>query len=344
MPAITNPPCLTELLEQSERTDLTGLTERAWLEGPAEFPVPAPNSGSLPKTTPFKNAALSGKPRPPLLTPRQLRQWQNHHEGFAGGLASKLSLFLRSELRLVVAGSQLLSYQRMTESWREAAHMTLFKTEPLRGISILRIPAPLGMAIVDLLMGGSGRPGAARPEMGEIENALLEQTAQVVAAEWCDQAAPLLELKPVLLGHESNARFLQTAPPQSDMLVVGLDATLCDCREQIQMAFPCAALEPLLRKLAAQRGVASEPAPPPANACGWKPCFDEVRIPVTGAWQGWEVPARDVLRLKVGDVLRMDSAAAGQVEVRLGGQAKFQGRPGLVAGNWAVELTEVVKH
>jgi len=51
-----------------------------------------------------------------------------------------------------------------------------------------------------------------------------------------------------------------------------------------------------------------------------------------------------MLHLKVGDVLRLDPAAARQIELRLGGQPKFHGRPGLVAGHWAVELTEAVKH
>jgi flagellar motor switch protein FliM len=170
----------------------------------------------------------------------------------------------------------------------------------------------------------------------------LEQVAQVVAAEWCGQAAPLQELKPVLLGQEGNARFLQTAPPQAPMLLVALDASLDDCREHIQIAFPFAALEPLLRRLAADLDAAPPPEPP--APCAWNPCFDDVRIPVTGAWHGCEVPAREVLHLKVGDVLRIHPAAARQVEVRLGGRPKFQGRPGLVAGCWAVELTEVVKH
>ena len=273
-----------------------------------------------------------------------MRQLQLHHERFAGALAARLSLFLRAEMTLALAGIQALAYQRMTENWPDPAHLTLFKTEPLRGVSILQIPTPLGLSIVDRLMGGSGLSGPASQEMGAIENALLEQVAQLVAAEWCAHAAPLQELKPVLLGHESNPRFLQTAPPQAAMLVVALDAALGDCREQIQIGFPLAALEPLLRRLAAQTEPAPAPEPEPSAPCAWNPRFDEVRIPVTGAWRGWEVAAREVLHLKVGDVLRMDPAAARQVEVRVGGRAKFQGRPGLVAGNWAVELTDIVKH
>jgi len=333
MPSIFHPPHPADLTDPTDPTDPTDRTDPTDPTNPVNSPSPA--------KAPFQRAAPARDARSPVLSPRQMRPWQLHHRAFAAALATRLSLFLRAELTLTLADLQVQPYQRMTESWPDPAHFTLFKTEPLRGVSLLRIPVPLGLCIVDRLMGGSGRPAPAHQEMGAIENALLEQVAQLVAAEWCAQAAPLQDLKPVLLGQEVNARFLQTAPPQAPMLLVVLDTSLDDCRDQLQIAFPFAALEPLLRRLAANSDTAPPPEPP--APCAWNPCFDEVRIPVTGAWHGWEVPAREVLHLKVGDVLRIQPAAARQVEVRLGGHPKFQGRPGLVAGCWAVELTEVVK-
>jgi flagellar motor switch protein FliM len=325
MSAPTNP------TDQSDPTDPTDCAD-------------LPEAPSLAPKKPFKDPPPKSVSRPSLLSPGQMHKLQCHHTSFARALAARLSHLLRDEFTVALAGLEVMPYQRMTESWPDPAHLTLFKTEPLRGVSILEIPAPLGLSMVDRMMGGSGRCVAARREMGAVENALLEQAAQCVAAEWCAQAAALQELKPVLLGHENSARFLQTAPPQAAMLVVALDTALGDCREQIQIGFPFAALEPLLRRLAAELEPAPEPPPAPSPACAWNPCFDDVRIAVTGAWPGLEVAARDVVHLKVGDVLRLDAAAAGQVEVRLGGKAKFQGRPGLIAGNWAVELTEIVKH
>ena len=46
--------------------------------------------------------------------------------------------------------------------------------------------------------------------------------------------------------------------------------------------------------------------------------------------------------LKIGDVLPMNSACAQQVSVRLESIPKFNGRPGTIAGQWAVELTQVI--
>ena len=87
---------------------------------------------------------------------------------------------------------------------------------------------------------------------------------------------------------------------------------------------------------------APEPTPAPVKpaVAAWNPAFNEVSVPVTGTWQGLKVAAREVLNLKVGDVLRLDPGTARQIIVRLGGHAKFQGRPGVVSGQWAVELTD----
>jgi len=142
---------------------------------PAQPAAPASPGSSSPAKTPFKRAAPARDTHSPLLSPSQMRQWQLRHEGFAEALAARLSLFLRAELTLALSGIQSLTYQRMTESWPEPAHFTLFKTEPLRGVSILQIPTPLGLCIADRLMGGSGCSGPVRQEMGAIENALLEQ-------------------------------------------------------------------------------------------------------------------------------------------------------------------------
>ena len=53
--------------------------------------------------------------------------------------------------------------------------------------------------------------------------------------------------------------------------------------------------------------------------------------------------ARQILALKVGDVLPLDSQGSQQINIRVADLLSFQGRPGTLAGQWAVELTQVIK-
>jgi flagellar motor switch protein FliM len=282
---------------------------------------------------------------PMLLSPREMRKLRLHQEDFVEALAARLSLHLRLEFSLKLIGLQTVACQKLSASWANPSNLTLFKLEPLRGISILEITPQLGLGMVDRLMGGPGQAGDAAQEMSEIERALLEQTVQLLLEEWCAHWLKIKELKPVILGYETNGRFVQTAPPETIMLAVALEAGMGESTGRIQIGIPFVSMEPLVRQLS--RGADTVPAPAPVAAAApaprWNKSFDDVNVPVTAEWQGLALTAREVLALKIGDVLQLDPKCLQQINVRLADQPKFQGRPGAVAGQWAVELTQQIR-
>jgi flagellar motor switch protein FliM len=273
---------------------------------------------------------------PPRLSASELQKLRWHQTEFVNTLASRLSLFLRLEFTLKLAGIQTVTYQKLAKNWANPTCLTLFKAEPARGVGILEIAPRLGLSIVDRLMGGPGQPSDSTQAFSEVEKAILEQAAQLVVGEWCGHWHGLKELKPSILGHESNGRFVQVASPETVMLAIAMDARLGGCAEKIEIAFPYAALEGVVRYLSqGTNTVPPESAPP--SPLKWNACFDEVRVPLTARWQWLEMTARDLLALKVGDVLRADSNSAG-IQICVADMPRFDARPGLVAGKWAVEL------
>jgi flagellar motor switch protein FliM len=279
-----------------------------------------------------------------LLSPRQMRKLRSHETQFLNAMETRVGLFLRSEFPLKLAGIDIVTYQKLTEGWAGPTHLILFKAEPLRGVSVLEIPLRLALTILDRLMGGGGRVEPAERELSELEKALLDQIVQIILEEWCNNWAVIKPLKLSVLGSESNGRYLQTAPPQTNMLTLAIDARLGDCAGQIKLAIPYAALEPSLRQLCGGADISPEtPAPTPVAPAKWNRCLDDVALAVAAEWQGLELSVSEVLHLKVGDVLQVSPQTARQVCLRLGEQVRFNGRLGTVGGQWAVELTEAVK-
>jgi len=327
------------------------MSEASNLESPAAPPPVESAPALLAESVPAAPAALVVPVLQPhdfrqssLLSPRQMRKLRTHEAQFLNAMEARVAMFLRTEFPLKLAGIEIVAYQKLTEGWSTPTHLILFKAEPLRGVSVLEIPFRLALTIVDRLMGGSGKIEPAAREISEIEKALLDQIVQIILEEWCNNWAVIKPLKPFLLGCESNGRYLQTAPPQTNMLTLAIDARLGDCDGQIKLAFPYSALEPSLRQLCGGTEPAVEiSAPVPATPARWNHCLDDVPMPVTAEWQGLELSAREVLHLKVGDVLQVSPQMARQVCLRLGEQSKFNGRLGTVAGHWAVELTQPIK-
>ncbi len=276
-----------------------------------------------------------------FLTPSELRRIRQRHEQFIRSLAARLAIFLRLEFTVQLSKVQIVGYQKFTEHLPGQTHITLFKTEPLKGFGLLVIPPRLGLGLVDRLLGGAGHMPQGPRDLSDIEVALTDQIVTLILTEWCNHWPEMRELKPALLGHENNSRFLQTAPPDTAMLILTMDAGIGDQLEPVQLVFPYATVEPLMRLLTPALP-ATEPTPARVAPVGWNSEFDDVKVTASAEWQGINISAGQIARLKLGDVLVLSPGCAIQAQLRLSQVPKFVGRPGTCGGKWAVQLTESI--
>jgi flagellar motor switch protein FliM len=276
-----------------------------------------------------------------FLAPSELRRIRQRHEQFVRSLAARLAIFLRLEFTVQLAKLQIVGYLKFTESLPNPAHITLFKVDPLKGVGLLAIPPRLGLSLVDRMLGGPGKMPEAARELSEIEVVLVDQVATLFVNEWSAHWPEMRDLRPTYLGHENNSRFLQTATAETAMLVLNLDSGLSDQLEPVQLAFPYATVEPLMRLLA-PAGLPETDVITAAMRPKWNSDFDDVRVPVVAEWQGLKLSAGDIAHLKQGNVLMLDPQCAAQVQLSFNRVPKFVGRPGTRSGNWAVELTNSV--
>jgi flagellar motor switch protein FliM len=272
-----------------------------------------------------------------FLAPSELRRIRQRHEQFIRALAARLAMFLRLEFTLQLSKVQIVGYQKFIESLPSPTHITLFKTEPLKGVGLLVIPPRLGLTFVDRLLGGPGQMPDESHDLSEIEIVLIDQVVMLVITEWCNHWPEMRGLQPSLLGHENNSRFLQTATPDTAMLIMTMTGGIGEQAESIQIVFPYATVEPLMRLLSPTLPV-SDAATARAAKPKWNAEFNEVKVPVVAEWQGLKMSAGEITRLKKGDLLMLDPACAAQVQILLNHVPKFIGRPGTSAGKWAVQL------
>lgn len=274
-----------------------------------------------------------------FLAPSELRRIRLRHEQLVRSMAARLAIFLRLEFTIELGKLQIVGYQKFIEGLPSPTHITLFKTDPLKGVGLLVIPPRLGLSLVDRLLGGSGQKSDQNRDLSELETALCDQAAMIVLSEWCGHWHEMRDLRPAILGHESNSRFLQTAPADTAMLIITLNAGMGDSLQPVHLAFPYATIEPLVRLLCPVGLPHAESSPTAGARPKWNPEFDGVPVPLTAEWKGLKLSAGDITRLKPGDVLMLDPACAAQVELRLSHVTKFLGRPGTRGGRWAVQLT-----
>ncbi len=281
--------------------------------------------------------------QPAFLTPAEMRKIRLRHEEFIRSLAARLSIYLRLEVSIQMSKLQTVLYQQFAEGLSSPTHLTLFKAEPQRGICLLDMPPRLGLTMVDRLLGGPAHSVNADRDLSEIEVALLDQVTQVLLGEWCNLWQKFQDLRPAIVGHENNARFLQTAAHDTVMLCLSMEVRLGDCIEHIQLAFPYYTVENLVRQLSSpgdtdKNGFASGTGMP-----RWNPTLDDINVHVSSEWRNLEMTAGELAGLKLGDVVMLDPGCAENLTLQIERIPKFRGRLGTCGSNWAVELLQPEK-
>lgn len=281
-----------------------------------------------------------------LFSPHELRRLTADYDTIRRSCAVRLAVLFRTDFELKLAELETPTFRQFVSNLTQPTHLSLFKVEPLRGVGVLEISPSLALCLLDRLMGGPGESNAPARELTEIEIALLGQISQLLTEAWCVHWAGWKELKPALIGHESDPRYLQTSAPDSTQLVATFTAQIGECTGQLRLALPFATLEPLLQKIRAELKPPAEPAAPAAptaRTANWNPALDHVNIPIHAELPGPQITARMLQALKVGDVLSLPAETASQVQLRLGGVARFTARLGTRDEHWAVEVLNALK-
>lgn len=279
---------------------------------------------------------------PVFLSEIELRRLRLLHEDFIRYLSARLSLFLRMEFGLKMAQLTTVAYSKFTESLPNPTHICLFKAEPLIGVGVIDINPRLALTIADRLLGGRGHSVKAERYLTEIEVALLEDVLVIVLEEWCGQWKSEQDLRPVILGHENNGRFLQTSPKDAIVLALTLEVSFGDCSEQIQLGVPYYTIEPMVKKMQARRQKDSN-VTTVEKRTSWHKAYDHIAMPVRAEWEAFELTLREVSSLQVGDVIEMPATLLQQTRVLLNGVPKFIGTVGLDTDRVAVQLSKKIQ-
>lgn len=326
---------------------------------------------------------------PAHLAEAELRRLRVLHEECLRYLAARLSAFLRLDVALKLSRLTTVPYGKWTESIPGPTHLTLFKAEPLVGLGLVDLSPNLGLAIADRMLGGRGQlppsssaavsatasakenVAAPRP-LTEIEISLVEDVLHVVVEEWCAQWHEVTELRGQLAGYETSGRFLQTAPPDTVVLVLTVEVTLGGSAASgggggedagssgdpeptplpMQIGVPYPMIEPVLKRWQAVRQRDAESAgggdgvgkganhgaerkEPPA----WRGAYADIALPAVADWHLSEARLLDIVHLRVGDVLELPREAVTETRVRLAGTPVFMGKAGVRDGRVAIQMS-----
>jgi len=334
-----------EVLSQQEVETL--LRSMATQEQAGE-PPPAPSPTELVGTRRRIGAREKVTPydfkRPERVGKEQMRALQTLHEGFGRNFAAGLSAMLRSMVEVKLTSVDQLTYSEFIFSLENPTCFNLLKAPPLEGNVILDINPAILYPIIDRLLGGGreSSPMSRRP-LTEIELLLVKRVTNLFLRELQRAWANVIDLQPEVERVESNPQLVQIVPPNEVVVVVSFELTLGDVRGMINLCIPYNALERISNKLTANSWVAygrREPTPETIGQLGHNVRTAPVQLRVRLAKT--RITARELIALRVGDIITTDKDVHSPLVVAVEGVPKFWATPGVFKGRKAIRIVEQV--
>lgn len=282
--------------------------------------------------------------RPDKFSKDQIRILSMLHENFARLFNTYLSAYLRTLIHIDVASVDQLTYEEFIRSMPNPCVISIFQMRPLKGNAILEINPNIVMAIVDRLFGGPGLPPAKSRTLTDIEEVIIRRVIDKAMESMQEAWKQVVAIEPRQEVLETNPQFAQIVPPNDMVVLITLQAKIGQAEGLINICIPYLVLEPIMLKLTASFWVASSADKQVSHETMevLQRKLERTAIPLVVELGRATVTVRELLEVGVGDVLQLETKAAGQLGIVIGSREKFKCKPGLIGHKNAVQITQVI--
>ena len=280
--------------------------------------------------------------RPDKFSKEQIRTVQIMHETFARLTTTRLSAQLRSLVHVHVATVDQLTYEDFIRSIPTPTTLAVINMDPLKGNAVLEIDPAITFSMIDRLFGGTGVvTGNKSRDLTDIEQSVMEGIIVRILANMREAWTQVIDLRPRLGQIETNPQFAQIVPPTEMVVLVTLETKVSEEEGMINFCIPYLTIEPIISKLSSQFWFSSVRRSSTTQYLGTlKEKISTVDMDVVAEIGSINVPIRDVLSLRAGDVVKLSNTKVNdQLTLNIGDKKKYYCQPGLVGKKMAVQVT-----
>jgi len=298
----------------------------------AELAGKASARGSL-KVQPF-NFARAGQ-----INNEQMRAISILNDMFARNLAHSLGVWLRGRFQVNLVSAEQMPFSEFIVRIPDLSYISSVQLEPLGALSVLQLDLSLAPPIIDLLLGGHGKPGTPR-ELTDIEESILTSVVDVICRELSTA------WQPVGLSFSFDRRQMQSQlgrvmPVTEKTLCLSFEIRLPDSSGVLNIAVPAVVSNTILRRLVGERGRGREH--PLETRDHLRERASRIKVGAALQLPPVRIPARDLENLEPGKLVRLGLASNVPAELWVMGMRLFAARPVGYGDHRGAHLGEILK-
>ena len=316
---------MSETLSQDEVSAL--------LRGLADGEVPAEEA--TPQSGATREYDLLGEER---IVARRFQALDLVRERFVRRLKLSLAGFLGTPPEVEAKPLELIKFSTFRNRLETPANLHLFTMAPLRGQALAVVSSNLAYGLVDRVFGGPGKVPTAglRRECSAIEMHTVQRVIAQTLTDFTESLAPLHPIQCAFARSETNPISVAICTPTDQVLLLPFQCDLGTGPTSLSLAIPFAMLEPIRAKLGEPEAADKGPDITWMNAL--QRAVEATEVTMSVELGTTELTTREVLRLKAGDLITIETRPDDPLAVSVEGVWLMTGVPGVSRGNNAVRV------
>jgi flagellar motor switch protein FliM len=290
------------------------------------------------ESTAARNIAKYDFCRSDRISKDQIRFIQQIHTNFARHYSASLSAYLRALVEVALVSVNQVSYMEFLKIVADPTLFCSLSMPPMHGNLAMELSPPLVFPVIDMLLGGPGKPPPENRTLTEIEMQIVEGVVQLILSNLKDAWRPVIEVNPQLETTETRPQMLQIVAPGEAVVTVNFEIKVGETSGALNLCIPSMMLK-MNRALFDQQRRRRHPESGNSEIEKISEILRSARISLTSEIHDAALAVEDLLNLGVGDIIQLNHAMGDPIRLDAGGVPKFYGRIVTRRGRRAFEIS-----
>jgi len=263
------------------------------------------------------------------------------YERFMRAFRVSLSSALRRIATLNHASTDFLKFGEFINTLPMPTCMSVLRFSALRGSALFVIESKLTYSLVDSFFGGTDVPynKIEGKDFTPIELSIIRRVVELAITDLENAWSALAKIDCSFVRTEVNPQFVGIVPPTDVVIATTFDVELENTNGTITFVIPYSTIEPIKQKLSSGFQVEADQTDKKIWTSIIRDQLMETDVNMLVNLGQTEITLRELMDLKVGDVIHLDQDATGEFDVTVEDVKKFKGYYGINHGNVAVQIT-----
>lgn len=273
-----------------------------------------------------KQIAVYNFRRPDRVSKEQLRSIHYLHDRFARNFSSSLSAYLRALIDVNLYSVEQFTYAEFILSLPDPTYFNAISMNPLEGSSVLEINPNILFPMIDKILGGKGEDFGGVRTITDIERELIEGVVMLILRDMETAWKQIVKMKMSIVTTETSPQLVQVVAPNEIVVLIVFEVKVGEAKGFMNFCIPSIVLEPVAHRFT-QDWYADKARTSVEDIKKIKMNLMRSDLQLEAGIYGNKITLDSFMKLRLGDLIQLQTKADDEITIKLNGIKKFSGYP-----------------